>query len=248
MCMKLIEKSTRDPLNLYKYYKQQNPDGELGEEFFQPKNPSMAILLNYNELSPDPLSRENMEYLINTVTSKVGGYKRLGYLKYCQPILATTPEKEGLTVWEVFTLEPFTKDWVIPYGFNKRLRATDKYKRWRTQVLSDKTHCQLCYKKESYLFAHHDPEFDALLKMFRIRCTDGVGNLDFRDAYSCKTLWRAEIGMAICEECHCKIHDWMERSSASSTTSYDRREPSNDVSNDKSNVFRFSYADHHYRI
>jgi hypothetical protein len=248
--MKFTENCTRDPLNLYKYYKKQNPTGELGPEFFEPNNPSPSLYLNNKELFHDPWSRESMEYLINTVTSKIGGYKKLGYLKYCQPVIMTKEVSkvkydmdESLTIWEVFTLEPFTKNWDIPYGFNKRLRATDKYRRWRSKIVNGKTHCEICYRKEEYLIAHHDPEFDALLKMFRIKCTDGKGNLDFRDAYNCKALWSSGIGMAVCEKCHCEIHEWL-RPSGGNTPSGGNMvlEPSNDISNGRGgNAWRWSY-------
>lgn len=240
---KLVQNCTRDTLGLADSYRRQNPDSDIDLELTRNIVPSPALYLYNRDFLPDPWSRESMEYLISLVTSKVGGYKRLGYLKYCSPIILSKEVSEAyygvddLTIWQVFTLEPFIKDWYIPDGYNKALRKTPKYYRWRKAVIKDKTHCEVCGERVYNLLAHHDPELDALLKMYRIKCTDGKGNLCFRDAYGCKGLWDVKIGMAICRDCHEKIHPYIKSAYQKSTSSSTARfkEPSNGCRNDIKN-------------
>lgn len=76
----------------------------------------------------------------------------------------------------------------------RRIRATNKYLEWRSNIFKrDNYHCQNC-GKEGYLEAHHIVPFSYLISIFNIRSID--------ETIRNKALWDEGNGITYCRECH----------------------------------------------
>ena len=78
----------------------------------------------------------------------------------------------------------------------KRIRHSEKYKQWRSDVfLRDWWTCQTCKKRgHADSEAHHIKEFIIILKENNIQT--------FEQSMNCKELWNIDNGVTLCHDCH----------------------------------------------
>jgi len=75
------------------------------------------------------------------------------------------------------------------------IRNCFKYRQWRSDVFTrDSFTCQLCFKSNGYLEAHHIKAYSKIIS------ENNIKNLD--DALMCEELWNINNGQTLCKVCH----------------------------------------------
>ncbi len=80
---------------------------------------------------------------------------------------------------------------------NTRIRHSDEYKEWRTQIFGrDNFTCQECGVRGNWLEAHHIKRFSKIIEDNNI--------VTLEQAFNCPELWDLNNGITLCDECHDK--------------------------------------------
>jgi 5-methylcytosine-specific restriction endonuclease McrA len=87
------------------------------------------------------------------------------------------------------------------------LRSCDKYKQWIKDVFSrDNFTCQECFKRGTYLEAHHEKRFSIIMKEF-LSLYDQFSPIEDKEtllrlAIKYEPFWTLENGKTMCSKCH----------------------------------------------
>lgn len=90
--------------------------------------------------------------------------------------------------------------------FSNKLRATDKYKQWREEVIKEQGRvCQICGSC-SKIQVHHEKFFLHLVIDFLNRYSNLDVFKDTEELLDCaewdESLWDVNIGVCLCQDCH----------------------------------------------